>query len=115
MNYRDPSGHGIKSKLKNAWGKVISAVSRRTHTGYTSYSYVKYNRNRSYGLVIGGIIRYFQTEAVLNIIRNQTVNIRIGTLTVGIVQTLYRRHCLLAGGRRVINGIWKMGILLMRH
>ena len=117
VNYSDPSGHGIKSKLKKAWGKVTSAVgriastigraagvvstaassifkkaqsglnkymnsesykkyfrnagtsSRRTRTGYTSYSYVEYNRNRSYGLAIGGIIRYFQTEAELNTIR----------------------------------------------
>ena len=117
VNYSDPSGHEIKSKLKKAWGKATSAVgrpastvgravgivstaassifkkaqsglnkymnsdsykkyftnsgtsSRRTHTGYTSYSYVKYNRNRSYGLAIGGIIRYFQTEAELNTIR----------------------------------------------
>ena len=28
VNYSDPSGHGIKSKLKNAWGKVKSTASK---------------------------------------------------------------------------------------
>lgn len=160
VNYSEPSGHGIKSKLKNTWGKVKSTASKAwnnvkttaskawntvtktasnlyskaktglnnymnsssyqsyfkstgssgggnrtgasTGNGYvgrnsgsggnsgggagyrysggssgggyngsgnTSYSYVRYNREPSYKLTIGGTTRYYHTEAERNTAR----------------------------------------------
>ena len=62
VNYSDPSGHEIKSKLKNAWGKVKSTASK-------AWNNVKYRKKPPYKTTIGGKTRYFQTEAEMNTVK----------------------------------------------
>ena len=66
VNYRDPSGHGIKSKLKNAWGKVKSTASKAWNkvksTASKAWSSVKKTASNIYNKARTGLNNYMNSN-----------------------------------------------------
>ena len=66
VNYRDPSGHGIKSKLKNAWGKVKSTASKAWNkvksTASNAWSSVKKTASNIYNKARTGLNNYMNSN-----------------------------------------------------
>lgn len=66
MNYSDPSGHGIKSKLKKAWGKVKSTASNAWNkvksTASNAWSSVKKTASNIYNKARTGLNNYMNSD-----------------------------------------------------
>ncbi len=63
VNYRDPSGHGIKSKLKKAWGKVTSAVGRIASTVGRTVGIVSTAASSIFKKAQSGLNKYMNSDS----------------------------------------------------
>ena len=70
VNYSDPSGHGIKSKLKKAWEKVTSAVSRIASTIGRAAGVVSTAASSIFKKAQSGLNKYMNSESYKKYFRN---------------------------------------------
>lgn len=63
VNYSDPSGHEIKSKLKKAWGKATSAVGRPASTVGRAVGIVSTAASSIFKKAQSGLNKYMNSDS----------------------------------------------------